>query len=96
MKYAVSAQDIQSANHLATGNVHERVRLKIPFTAGKPLPEENEEEVMAALRRLALAKFKGVRTRLLVEVACGRRTDLRVLDHGSAGQRRGGVLPRLG
>ena len=61
MKYAVSTQDIQTANHLATGNVHERTRLKIPFTLGKSLPEENEEEVMAALRRLALSKFKGVR-----------------------------------
>lgn len=60
MKYAVSTKDIQTANHLATGNVHERTRLKIPFT-GKALPEENEDEVLAALRRLALAKFKGVR-----------------------------------
>lgn len=60
MKYAVSTHDIQSVNHLATGNIHERTWLKIPFTPGKVMPKENEAEVMAALKRLALAKFKGV------------------------------------
>ena len=60
MKYAVPTKDIQRANHLATGNIHERSRLRIPFTADA-LPAENDEEVTAALRRLALSKFKGVR-----------------------------------
>lgn len=88
MKYGVSGRDIQLANHLATGNIHERTRLKIPSAQGKVPPEDNQVEVIAALKRLAVSKFKAVRAFLRTESAHSLPSNVNLRRHVSRTQKK--------